>query len=85
MKKAIATAKVHDFEVRYHKTTQLNEEGEKFYGIHAVKYEKGVSVEESETGGISSDEHYVENIIDMISKNEVTPQVLCEVLDEIVS
>ena len=83
MKEKTATATLDGFEVRYYKTTHMSEDGEKFYGIHAAKYVKEVFVEENETGAMSSDEKYVEDMIKMLAENEVTPYVLCEIMDEI--
>jgi len=57
----------------------------KFYGILAQKYIGGILEEEANSGMITEDENLADSLIAALSENAVTPLVLYEVLDEMLS
>ena len=57
----------------------------RFYGIKSQKYINGVLEEESTSGPITEDAAFADSLIATLSKNTVTPALLCEILDEILS
>jgi len=77
--------------IRYFKTSGelLCEENQNkktpVYGVAAKKYIDDKEEESADAGFISEDAAYVDNLIALLGKHTVTPVVLCEVLDEMLS
>ena len=88
MKEMVLSVDVENLTIRYFRTEgMLDDEGSKtrIYGISAAKYIGDEKEEEQDAGFISADMAYVDELIAVLGKNTVTPMVLCEVLDEILS
>jgi len=86
MRKHVATSSAENFELRYFETVSQCERGEAdFYGVCVGMYIDGSLMEETESGSISEDSEQVLEVIKKLSENSVTPVVLCEILDEMVS
>ena len=87
MKKMITTAVSEEFALEYFSVLQEFEGDDKSpiqtYGILAAKYVNGKLTEEECSGPISHDPAQVNDLINILAKNTVTPAVLCEILDEL--
>ena len=82
----VVAVEVEGFTIRYFRTegeVHLCDATSKHaYGVAATKYIGDKEEESVDAGLISEDEGYVDELITILSKNTVTPAVLCEMLDE---
>lgn len=90
MKEMILAVGVEDYTIKYFRTQgelicQVNGEATNVFGILATKYINDQEKESMDAGFISQDINYVNEIINLLGKNIVTPVVLCEIIDEIIS
>ena len=88
MKEMVLAVEVENLTLRYYRTEGVmeNESGKTpIFGIFAAKYIGEEKEEESDAGFISTDMAYVDELIATLGKNTVTPMVLGEVLDDMLS
>ena len=76
----------HPIKLEYYKVEELNRNIE-FYGIEVVKTEykeDKISVEKTNVTKITSDEKRANQILDMLKRNEVTPIIVEDVVEDLV-
>ncbi|MCL2397287.1 MAG: DUF6514 family protein [Defluviitaleaceae bacterium] len=86
MKAHMSTVQAGDFELRYYKTTQPSADGSMtFHGVYVAKCSGEHIIEQADSGPIGEDSRQVDTVIHSLAENTVTPMVLYEVLDELLS
>lgn len=89
MKEHVSTVQVGNFQLKYFRTIQRG--GDKtrgavdFHGVYAAKCLGKHIVEQAYSGPISKNAGHVTDIINRLAQNTVTPMVLCEIIDEMMS
>jgi len=85
LKQYVVSVSSEGFDLKYYQTTtQCEDDFASFYGVFVEKYVNGSIEEEMDSGPISEDVSYVDEIINKLAENTVTPFFLNEIIDEIV-
>ena len=88
--KTLTAQDLGSHDIRYFKMVYtVNEEGSghprEIYGVHVEKYLDGAMVDQASSGPIAEGDEEITAIIMQIADGLVTPMVLFEILDEMVS
>ena len=85
MRTYVRTANVDNSELRYFKTVVKGEEeniGSDFYGVFVEKYVGDKLVEEMDSNPLTESEAHIDEIINRLAEDTVTPFGLPEALDD---
>ena len=88
MKEMMLAVGVENYTIRYFRTEgNMEQEGEnkRVFGVASTKYIDDTEKESADTGFISEDMAYVDELIATLGRHTVTPVVLCEIVDDMLA